>query len=79
MTTFPLIAQVKRIIVDTVCLDVEADTAEEAMRSAYKCLEVFPLASDQSNVTACQIVERHYDINSIADIKDRYAGTKNSS
>lgn len=55
---FPLTAIVSRTVIDTVSIDVEADTEEQATEVARKVLKVFPRAYDQDGVTYCYIEHR---------------------
>ena len=58
MPTYPLIAKVKKIVVDTVTLNVKADSELEAFYIAEKALAKFPEEHDEEGISYCYVENR---------------------
>lgn len=58
MPTYPLIAKVKKIVIDTVTLNVKADSELEAFYVAEKALAKFPAEHSEEGISYCYIENR---------------------
>lgn len=70
MPTYPLIAQVKKIVIDTVTMNVQADCELEAFYIAEKALAKFPEAHDEEGISYCYIENRETIHSEVIDIKE---------
>lgn len=61
MAIFPLIGHVTRLITDTIHIDVEADSWDEAQSKAEQVLEVFPKGHELPGVPFCWLGHRDYE------------------
>ncbi len=74
MSKFVLSAKVKRVVIDTVSLHVEADNETDAHIKAYRVLDTFPDPHDEVGVGYCYIEHRENgpaDVIEITEEEDR--------
>ncbi len=70
MARFPLVAEVRREVLDNVSLTVEADSFQEALEKAARALEEFPEAVTVEGIKYCYIDNRMYLDNTVIGIEE---------
>lgn len=70
MRKFALEATIKRVVIDTVSLHVEADNEDEAYEKARQTLSVFPDPVDVDGIPYCYIENRENCEAEIINIKE---------
>ena len=54
----PFVAKVQRVVVDTVLLNVEADSAAKAVAKAERVLHRYPASHEETGVDYCYVENR---------------------
>lgn len=70
MPVYPLIAKVKRIVVDTITLNIRADSELEAFFIAEKALVKFPGPHSEEGISYCYIEDRETVDAEVLEIKE---------